>query len=169
MKKISFLFFFLPVVASAQDTCKLKKTTDAFTKEGKMSTGFKSFSASGVQLQISIDASSSEIDFFLWVKNDAKCFDSESTAQINFEGDRMKANYKNTGSMNCEGAFHFTFRNNAITPSNLKRLTDKRINSIKLTGSDKAVTEITLNEEQKQLLQKMAVCLVNESKSLIKK
>ena len=169
MKKIVLLLFCLPFFAQAQDSCRLIKSKDAFTKEAKLSTGFMSFVSNGVQLQFSMDASSSEIDFFLWIKNDSKCFDSQSTAQVNYEGDRLKANYRNTGSMNCEGAFHITFRNTDGTPSNLKRFMDKKIASIKLTGSGNTVTEISFNEEQRLQIQKMANCIVTEARSLIKR
>src|SRR5689334_22845993 len=128
MKKLLGLFFLLPLAALAQtDTCGLKKETDPFTHQKKISTGFIPFNASGMKLNISIDATPTEIDFFLWFTGDGKCFDDASTIQINYEGDRMKANFKNTGSMNCEGAFHFSFRNTPSTPSNLQRLTDKKV------------------------------------------
>ncbi len=169
MKKILSLLFLLPLFASAQDTCHLKKSKDAFTKESRISTGFIPFISNGVQLHISMDATATEIDFFLWVKNDSKCFDSQSSAQINYEGDRLKANFKNTGSMNCEGAFHFTFKNAVNTPSNLKRFMDKRLASIKLTGSGNTVTEISFNEEQKQQFLRMVNCLVAEAKTIISK
>jgi hypothetical protein len=162
-------FFFIPFFGRAQDTCNLKKNTDAFTHQTKVSTGFIPFTASGVQLSISIDATSTDIDFFLWFTNDQKCFDDESTIQINFEGDRLKQNYKNSGSMNCDGAFHFSFKNNPNTPSNLQRLIDKKINSFHLTGTGKTVTDINFSPEQKQKLQRMTSCVVNESKSLLKK
>jgi hypothetical protein len=70
--------------------------------------------------------------------------------------------------MNCEGAFHFTFRNTTATPGNLERMTTKHIASIKLTGSNKTITDISFNEEQKQQLARMASCVVRESKTLIK-
>ncbi len=169
MKNIIAILFFLPLFSYAQDTCKLKKQTDPFTKQAKITTGFVSFIANGIDVSISIDATAAEIDFFVWIKNDSKCFDDQSNAQINYEGDRLKSNFKNTGSMNCEGAFHFTFRNLENTPSNLKRFTDKRINSIKLTGNNKTVTDIVFNEDQKQKLLRMATCVVNEAKALLKK
>ena len=167
MKKIIALFFFIPFFAFAQDTCKLKKETDPFTKQNRISTGFVPFIANGIDLSISIDATATEIDFFIWIKNESKCFDDQSNAQVNYEGDKLKANFKNTGSMNCEGAFHFTFKNSVNTPSNLKRFTDKRITSIKITGNNKTVTDIVFNEEQKQKLLRMATCVVNESKALL--
>ena len=169
MKHILIILVALPCFGFTQDSCKLKKQSDAFTKQTRISTGFVPFVVDGNQINISVDATSSEIDFFCWFKNDTRCFDDQSTLQVNYEGDRLKANYKNTGSMNCEGAFHFTFRNSETTPSNLARFTDKKISSLKFTSTDKKTTEIKFTEEQKQLLQRMVSCVVKESKSLIKK
>jgi hypothetical protein len=167
MKNFLTLIFLIPLLGAAQDSCKLKKSTDPFTHQTKISTGFVNFVTPGAQVNISIDATSTDIDFFLWVKNDNKCFDDQSTALVNYEGDRLKANFKNTGSMNCEGAFHFTFRNTTATPGTLERLSSKRIASIKLTNA-KIVTDISFSDEQRQQLMRMIGCLVRESKSLIK-
>src|SRR5215213_4550996 len=145
-----FVLFLFPLISSAQDSCKLKKETDAFTHQVKISTGFVPFNSNGVQMLLSVDATSTDIDFFIWIKNDGKCFDDQSMVLINYAGDRLKANFKNTGSMNCEGAFHFTFRNTAATPSNLQRLSTKQIASIKLTGNNKTITDVSFTDEQKQ-------------------
>jgi len=170
MKTILALLFLFPLAALAQDTCQLKKSTDPFTHETKLTTGFVPFTYNGIQMSISIDATPTEVDFFIWVKNDSKCFDDQSTIQINFEGDRLKANLRNTGSMNCEGAFHFSFKNSATTtPSQLQRLGDKRVASIKLTGANKSVTEIVFTEEQKQKFMRMAGCVTREAKAIVKK
>jgi hypothetical protein len=169
MKYLLFGLFLLPFVSTAQDTCKLKKQTDPFTKQTKITTGFVPFLAKGMQLNVSLDATATEIDFFFWFKNDGKCFDDQSAVQVNYEGDRLKANFKNTGSMNCDGAFHFTFRNSENLPSNVKRFVDKRVSSLKFTSTDKKTTEIVLTEEQKQQLQRMASCLLADAKTLIKK
>src|SRR5215207_742903 len=136
MKTLLAAFLFFPFFSLAQDTCKLKKETDPFKHQTKITTGFMPFISNGVQLLISVDATSTEIDFFLWIKNDGKCFDDKSMVQVNFDGDRLKANFRNTGSMNCEGAFHFTFRNTAATPGHLQRLSTKYIASLKLTGNN---------------------------------
>jgi hypothetical protein len=162
-------FFLLPFLGLAQDTCQLKKTTDPFTHQTKISTGFVPFTANGVQLSISIDATPTEIDFFLWFTKDQKCFDEASTIQVNFEGDRYKLNLKNTGSMNCQGAFHFTFKNSANTPAQLQRLVDKRINLFHITGPNKTITDVSFSEEQKTQLHRMAACVVRDSKTLLKK
>jgi hypothetical protein len=158
-----------PFFALAQDSCQLKKSTDPFTHETKLSTGFISFPSNGVSLSISIDASSSEIDFFLWFTGTQKCFDEQSTVQINFEGDRYKQNFKNTGSMNCEGAFHFVFKNTATTPSQLQRLVDRKVNSFHITGPNKTITDVAFSAEQKQIFSRMVACIVRDSKTLLKK
>lgn len=168
MKSLFSFIFFLPLFAAAQDTCKLKKETDPFTHQTKITTGFKSFASNGVDLNISVDATATEVDIFFWIKNDGKCFDDQSTIQVNYMGDRMKANFKNTGSMNCEGAFHFTFRNLANTPVHLERLSTKAIGSFKITGNNKTITDIVLDDEQKKQLLRMIGCVVREGKTLIK-
>jgi hypothetical protein len=161
--------FLLPFFGRTQDTCHLKKSTDAFTHETKISTGFVSFLANDVPLSISIDATSTGIDFFLWFTGNQKCFDEASTIQINFEGDRYKQNFKNTGSMNCQGAFHFAFKNTATTPAQLQRLIDKRVNSFHLVGPNKTITDVVFSPEQKQNFARMVSCTVRDSKTLLKK
>lgn len=161
--------FILPFFALAQDSCHLKKETDPFTHQTKISTGFVPFNFKAVPVSISIDATSTEIDFFLWFTGAQKCFDEASTIQISFEGDRYKLNLKNTGTMNCEGAFHFSFKNTASIPSQLKRLLDKKINSFHITGANKTVTDVSFSAEQKMLFMKMAACVATESRTLLKK
>lgn len=166
MKIWIVLFVLFPLLSFAQDTCGLKKTKDPFTHVTKLSTGFKKFDGNKLTVSISADATPTEIDFFIWVKNEGKCFDSESEAQLIWEGEKRKTTLKNSGSMNCEGAFHFIFKNSATTPSWLNRMSNQRIASIKLTGSNNTVSEITLTEEQKTLFQKMARCIATEGKGL---
>ena len=165
MKNLIFLLFFFPLASNAQDTCGLKKTKDPFTNVTKLSTGFKNFDGNGLTVSISADATPTEIDFFIWVKNDGKCFDGESTAYLVWEGERSRTTLRNGGSMNCDGAFHFNFKNTASTPSWLNKMVTKRLATIKLTN-DKIETLITLNEEQKVLFQKMATCIAAEAKGL---
>lgn len=166
---VAAILFILPFVASSQDTCQLKKETDPFTHQTKISSGFVPFVLNGVQVSISVDATSNDIDFFLWFTGVQKCFDEASTLQVNFEGDRYKLNLKNSGSMNCEGAFHFSFKNSATTPSQLQRLTNKRITSFHITGPNKTITDIAFSAEQRAQLMRMAACVVRDSKTLLKK
>ena len=168
MKKTLFIFLLLPLFSLAQD-CKLKKTVDPFTHETKLSTGFQNFTGNGLTVSITADATPKEIDFFVWIKGEGKCFDAESTANVIFEGERTKGIFRNSGSMNCDGAFHFIFKNLPTNPSWLNRLVTKRVASIRLTGTDGKEMVITLNEDQKALLQNMAVCMATEGKTLIPK
>ncbi len=165
MNKLFLPLFWLSFSCAAQD-CKLKKEVDPFTHITKISTGFVSFANGNVRASLSIDATAAEIDFFFWLTNEGKCFDETSTAVVNYEGDRVKANFKNAGTMNCEGAFHLNFRNTAVTPTALERLATKKINTIILSGNNKAITNLVFTPEQKQRLMDMAACVIKESKTL---
>ena len=164
MKRLLVCLLLIPAFSFAQD-CNLKKTKDQFTQEPKLSTGFVPFSA----VSLSIDADSKEIDFLFSINNksEEKCFDDASTISFVFDG-KQKANFRNTGTMNCQGLFHVTFKNLATTPSPLQRLSSKKITSIMLTGNNNTVTTITLGETQQKELTEMISCLVKEAKTLIK-
>jgi hypothetical protein len=164
MKKLFFIIMLLPAFAIAQSNCMIKKTKDQFSQEPKLSTGFLELSTGSV----SVDADSREIDFFFALKNlnESKCFDDASTVSVQFDESRSKLNFRNTGTMNCEGLFHFTFKNATVPPSALQRLATKKITSFTLTGSNNVKTVITLNEEQKEKLMQLISCLVTEAKTL---
>lgn len=168
MKQFLLLAFCLPVFSFAQD-CNLKKSVDPFTHETKLSTGFQNFTGNGITVSISADATPKEIDFFVWIKGDGKCFNDESTATVLFEGERTRTILRNAGSMNCDGAFHFIFKNTPTTASWLNRMTQKKVASMKLMAADKKELTVTFSEEQKDLFQKMATCMATEGKSLIAK
>ncbi len=170
MKHLFFTLFLLPLFAMSQD-CKLKKEVDDFTHEAKISTGFVPFSKGLDQVLLSIDADGEEVQFFFAFKNagESKCFDDASTAVILFEGSKLKSNFKNSGSMNCEGLFHITFRNSTITPTALQNLATKKVSSIQLSGNGKKLTNIVLSEDEKVMLINMTMCAIKESKLLIKR
>ena len=164
MKRFFSIIFLLPLLSFAQD-CKLKKTKDQFSQEPKLSTGFVPFSST----TLSIDADGKEIDFLFTItnKSDERCFDDASTISFVFEG-KQKSIFRNTGTMNCEGLFHVTFKNLQTTPGNLQRLITKKITAISLTGNNKSVTTITLGPQQQRELMNLITCIVNEGKTLIK-
>ncbi|HEY9362273.1 MAG TPA: hypothetical protein VIQ00_03345 [Chitinophagaceae bacterium] len=168
MKKWFFIFLLFPFVGFSQD-CKLKKETDDFTHETKITTGFVAFNETGNRFLLSIDANSKDVDFFFALpgNGDAGCFDNSSTSIISFEGSKVKSTYRNTGSMNCEGMFHVTFRNVRTTPSALNKLATLKISSINFKGNGKPI-EIKLKDEEKIAIMQMAKCLVDESKTLLK-
>jgi hypothetical protein len=142
MKYLLTILAVLPFFAFAQD-CNIKKTKDQFSQEPKLTTGFVPFSST----TLSIDADAKEIDFLFSIinKSEEKCFDDASTISFVMEG-KQKANFRNTGTMNCEGLFHVTFKNLTTTP----------------------ITTITLGVQQQKELMDMIACMVKESKSLIK-
>ncbi len=169
MKYFIAVDFLLPFSVLAQD-CKIEKEADHVSLAPKLTTGFIPFNAGINRTLLSIDATNKEIDFFFALNNgaDAKCFDANSTATINFEGERMKANFKNTGSMNCEGLFHFTFKNGTVTPTILQRLGTKKVSSILFTGNNKTMVTLTLNEKDQEKLMNLVNCMITESKTLVK-
>ncbi len=167
MRYILVICLFVPFFSVAQDPittgCKLNRETDPFTKEIKISTGFIPLDGGSV----TIDASKAEIDFLFSIEGADRCFDNNSTAFIFFEGTKLKLTARNGGSMNCEGLFHFIYRNTASLPSLLTKMTTQRINHIVFTGNNKKESIINLSPADQQLFMTLAACLVNEAKTLI--
>ncbi|HEY6061993.1 MAG TPA: hypothetical protein VIV35_00190, partial [Chitinophagaceae bacterium] len=130
MKYILVVALFSPLFLTAQD-CKLNRETDPFTKEVKISTGFIPMDGGSV----TIDATKAEIDFLFSIEGADRCFDNNSTAFIFFEGTKLKLTSRNGGSMNCEGLFHFIFRNTSSLPSLLTKMTTQKVNHIVFTGN----------------------------------
>ena len=162
MKIFMLLFFLFPAMLFAQD-CQLKKEKDQFTQQDRLTTGFIQLTNS----KLSITADSKELDFFIAASND-KCFDENSTLSVVFDDGHSKLNFRNSGSMNCQGLFHFTIRNTATPNFNLQRLAAKKVKALVLTN-DKAVTSILLNADQQQALQTAADCMAKQAATLIAK
>ncbi len=166
MKHFFLLFFLLPLIAGAQD-CAVTKEKDQFSQEPKITTGFISFKTLK-RFSLSLDANKKELDFFFNLTGvPDQCFDDQSTAVVTFEGGRLKSTFRNTGSMNCQGLFHLTFKNLATTPSILQRLVTKKILSIKLAGSNKSEVELVFDEKQQEQLMKAINCIITEGKTLL--
>lgn len=168
MKPLFFLLALLPLAAAAQD-CTIKKETDQFTQQPKYTTGFIPLGQGLNRFLLSVDATKTEIDFFFALNNgaDGKCFNDASQAIVSYEGTRLKATFKNTGSMNCEGLFHFTFRNTTATPSALTRLATLKVDSFKWIDSNKKEVTYELTEAEQALLMERVACLIKEAKSLL--
>lgn len=165
MKHLFIAVLLFPLFSFAQN-CNLKKETNSFTHETRLTTGFMPFNTT----LLSVDANSTDIDFFFSVNNagDAKCFDETSTAVVAFENNRSKLTLRNSGSMNCEGLFHFTFKNGLATASQLQRLATQKVATITFNGNNKSVTVITLSDDEKQKLLDLASCIATEAKTLKK-
>ena len=163
MKNILAILLLSPFFSAAQD-CKLSKETDPYTKETKLSTGFIYLSGGSV----TIDADSKEIDVLFSIEGVDKCFDNNCNAAIFFEAVKTKMNSRNGGTMNCEGLFHFVFKNTALSSTVLQKIMTQKINHIVFTGNNKKESTITLKPEEQEKLMALATCLVNEAKTLIK-
>jgi hypothetical protein len=167
MKGIIAIFLLSPLFIYAQDStsavCKLIRETDPYTKEVRLSSGFMSLQGA----TLNIDADSKEIDFFFVIDN--KCYEDESTVFIFFEGNKAKTTYRNTGSMNCDGYFHFVFRNALSTPSVLQKLATQPVAHFIFTGSDKKAVTVDLLPDQQKTLMNVTACMIAEAKTLIKK
>lgn len=152
----------LPLMAFSQD-CKLNKETDPFTKETKLSTGFMFFTGGS----LTIDADSKEVDLLFSLEGANACFDNNSTAIVYFEGSKQKLNLRNAGTMNCEGLFHFIYKNSAVTTAQLQKLTTQKISQIVFTSSAKKEMTMILTPKDQDLLIALGTCLVTEAKTLI--
>lgn len=168
MYRFVALLLMLPLISSAQDTttssCKLIRETDPFTKQTKLSTGFL-FVKGG---SVTVDADSKEIDVLFSIEGIDQCFDNNSTAFIFFDGVKSKVTVRNGGTMNCEGLFHFIFRNSTSTYSTLQKIMSQKIDHILFTGNNKKETTLTISPDKQELLMTLAACLVNEARELIR-
>ncbi|MEO5683602.1 MAG: hypothetical protein ABIQ88_13215 [Chitinophagaceae bacterium] len=163
MKYILLCLCFLPVSLLAQE-CSLKKGQDAITSKTTLTTGFIELNGT----TLSIDINSKEIDFFFVLNNQAvKCLDEETEATVNYEGGKLKSQFRNSGSMNCDGIFHIIFKNSAYTNSYLQKMAAKKIVSIQLTGSSPKPFIISLTAAQQQMLLDTISCVVKESKTVL--
>ena len=163
MKRILLLICLAPLFSFAQD-CNLKKGKDDITSKPTLSTGFIELPGT----TLSIDVNSKEIDFFFVLDSKAvKCLDEETEAEFVFEGGKSKSEFKNAGSMNCDGIFHIIFKNSAYTPSQLSKMSSKKIISIQIKGSSPKPYVIGLSPEQQQNLMNQIACVTKEAKTVL--
>lgn len=150
-----------PAAVFSQD-CKLLRETDPYTKESRISTGFLTLQGA----TLNIEADSKELDFFFTLPD--RCFEDESTVFIFFEGSKTRTSYRNAGSMNCDGYFHFKYRNNSSTNTVLNKLSTLKVAQLIFTDRNKKEVIVSLLPAQQQALLEATACMVRESKSLIK-
>ena len=163
--KLPLLLLTLTLTFSlAAQECKVKKTTDPYTKEIRLSSGFIQLDGGSV----TIDADSKEIDILFSVEGTDVCFDNNSSVFIFFEGSKSKGSIRNGGSMNCEGLFHFIFKNSASTTSLLNRMMTQKITHIVFSGNNKKETTVTVGPLEQDVVKNFTSCVVNEAKSLIR-
>ncbi len=144
--------------------CQLQSETDVYTKETKISSGFKEINHG----KLTIDGNKTEIDFFFTIKD--KCFNDASTVHIYFEGSKTKFLQRNTGRINCNGFFHLIFKNSTTPTSVLKKLATQKVTQfIFFNDNTKQEAIITLTPDEQEWILNKAGCVVAEAQKLIKK
>lgn len=168
IKKDSMKYIFLtvlltPLFAVAQD-CNFKKGIDPISSKNTLSTGFIDLPGA----TLTVDMNSKEIDFFFVMSaSNAKCLDENTEVEVIFEGGKLKAEYKNSGSMNCDGIFHVIFRNSVNTPSPLQKLAAKKVLTIRLKNSGPKPIDMNLTPELQQTFMNVVNCVIKESKTVL--
>lgn len=169
MKVFFLMALLIPVSLTAQQdsakqNCKLIRETDPFTKEIKISSGFIPLDGGS----LTIDANAQEIDLLFSLEGPERCFDNNSTAFIYFEGSKTKLTVRNGGTMNCEGLFHFVFRNTPATQTMLNKLATMKVNHFVFTATSKKEITINLAPPDQQVVMAVTQCVADEAKTLIK-
>lgn len=164
MKHIAFLLFLLPVFCIAQD-CTLKDEKDRFNQDPRLTTGFFSLGAGSDKFLLSISADKKEVDYFFALDGSAMCFDDVSRVLVTFES-KQKGNFKNGGTTNCKGYFHFIFPNQPNLNANLTNISQKKIATIQFTDTGNKKKIITLRPEDQDSIIKLTACVLAELEKL---
>lgn len=164
MKKFLFLFFFVPFFTYAQD-CTLKNEKDRYNQDPRLTTGFVSLGGGNDKFLLSITADKREIDYFFALDNSTMCFDDFSRAVVNFDN-KQRGNFKNGGTTNCKGYFHFIFPNKENIHPNLISLSEKKMATIQFTSSDNTKKIITLRPDDQETIIKLTNCVLPELEKL---
>jgi hypothetical protein len=161
MKLLFILVFAIPFFANAQDSCLLKNEKDRYNQDPRLTTGFISLGAGNDKFLLSISADKKEVDYFFALDKSAMCFDDYSRVIVIYDT-KQKGNFKNGGTTNCKGYFHFIFVNQPNLNPNLTNLSQKTIVSIQFTdtGSNKKI--ITLRPEDQQTIKKLTSCVIDQ-------
>lgn len=147
--------------AQEAPVCTIKKETDTYTKETKLSTGFMRFNGA----TLTIEGNKAETDFF-FVVND-KCFNDASTMQVFFEGSKMRTTIRNAGSMNCDGYFHMIYKNTLQPTTILKKMAMQKVSQFIFMANDKKELIISLQPAQQQALMEAVTCMLVETDKLL--
>jgi hypothetical protein len=162
--KLLFFLLSIPFLSSSQD-CGLKNEKDIYNQDPRLTTGFKSLGAGNNKFMLSISADKKEIDYFFAIDKSAICFDDLSRAMITFDN-KQRATYRNGGTTNCKGYFHFIFPNQEKLNANLSSLSTKKIKDIQFifNGVEKYI--LTLRAEDQDEIIKETNCILIELEKL---
>lgn len=161
MKLLSFLFCLLPYFVSAQDSCVLKNEKDRFNQDPRLTTGFISLGAGNDKFLLSISADKKEVDYFFALDNSAMCFDDYSRVIAIFDT-KQRGNFKNGGTTNCKGYFHFIFPNQQNLNGNLVNISQKKIVSLQFTDTGNNKKIITLRPEDQETIKRLTNCVIDQ-------
>jgi len=164
MKQLALLFLLFPFLANAQD-CSLKNERDRFNQDPKLTTGFVSLGAGNDKFLLSVSADKKEVDYFFVLDGSAMCFNDVSRVLVTFET-KQKGNFKNGGTTNCKGYFHFIFPNQQNLNANLTNLSLKKIATIQFTDTGNNKKIITLRPEDQETIMKLTACVLAELEKL---
>lgn len=164
MKYLLFLFIGLPFFIYAQD-CTLKNEKDRFNQDPRLTTGFVSLGGGNDKFLLSVSADKKEVDYFFALDNSTMCFDDYSRVIVTFDT-KQKANFKNGGTTNCKGYFHFIFPNQQNLNANLTNLGEKKIATIQFTSTDQTKKIITLRPQDQEEIIKLTNCVLAELEKL---
>lgn len=142
--------------------CNLLRETDPYTKLTRISSGFLDLTGASV----TIDADKKEVDILFSFKTD-RCFDDDCGAMVYFAGTKLKLNLRNAGTMNCEGLFHFIFKNGTTVNYQLKKLTTMKISQIVFTDRNDKEIPVVLTPEMQEAFQRAVLCVSNEALKLL--
>ena len=142
--------------------CNLLKETDPYTKLTRISSGFLDLTGASV----TVDADKKEIDILFSFKTD-RCFDDACNAMVYFAGTKLKLNLRNAGTMNCEGLFHFIFKNGTTVNYQLKKLATMKVSQIVFTDRNEKEYPVLLTPEMQDAFQRAVQCVSNEALKLL--
>ena len=164
MNRFLLLFVLFPIFSTAQN-CDLKNEKDRFNQDPRLTTGFKKLGAGNNVFLLSVSADKKEIDFFFALENSGICFNELSRAMVTFDN-KQRGTYRNGGTTNCKGYFHFIFPNQEKLNANLTNISAKRITTIQFTDSKNNKKIITLREADQEEIMKLTACVLDELEKL---
>jgi hypothetical protein len=164
MMRLALIFLLTPVFAASQD-CNLRNEKDRFNQDPRLTTGFISLGAGSDKFMLSVSADKKEVDYFFALDNSTMCFNDMSRAMVTFDN-KQRGNFKNSGTTNCKGYFHFIFPNQENLNGNLLNLSQKKIASILFTDQSNAKKILTLRPEDQEQIIKLTNCVLAELEKL---
>ena len=106
-----------------------------------------------------------EVDYFFALDNSTMCFNDYSRVIVIYDT-KQRGNFKNGGTTNCKGYFHFIFVNQQNLNVNLTNLSQKKIATLQFTDNNNNKKIITLRPEDQDTIIKLTNCVLAELEKL---